>query len=225
MTPLILCPPPSALYPASLCIVPDHARFNSRSPFEKGQGTRAVQRSSTHRSRGKVYCSSAQNCCVRLLYLFCRAICTSPTPAKPVLDPSIAFLARPSPGIGPSAPSPPSPPPHPFPPEGHTRHPHQALPLLTTRTQTRTSFLVGSRYPFLPTQAPDPTRSSTTRTPIPSRCAIIKNLTPWSNAVNHTTLRVPPSYLAHNNILLSARMRSSASCSIIEKMIPFVSRI
>ena len=70
---------------------PDHVRFNPRSPFEKGQGTRAGDISSTHRSRRKVYCLSAQNRCVRSLHLFHRIICTSSTPISSVSHPFIAF--------------------------------------------------------------------------------------------------------------------------------------
>lgn len=146
----------------------------------------------------------------------------APTPS--VSDHSIPFLARQSPGIDLTDPSLPTLPPHPFPREGRTRRLHQVLPLLTTsRTPTQTSSLAGSRYPFPPTQVHDPIRNSTTRTPIPFRCA--RTLKSWSNAVHRISLHAPPSYPAYSNTLLNARMRSSASCSIIARMIPSVSRI
>jgi hypothetical protein len=223
VTQLILSSPSSPFSPPPS---PDHARYNPRSPFKKGQGTRPDQRSHTYRSRRKVYCSSAQNCCVRPLSIFHRLICMYPMPTSPVSDPSIQFLARQSPGIDLTAPFPPTSPPHPFPSGSHTRYPHQAyLPLTTSKRLTQTSFLVDSRYPLPPTRAHDPIRNSTTQTPVLFRCAIIKTLRSRLNVARPTSPRVLQSYLVHNSTLLSARMRSSASCSIIARTIPFVSHI
>lgn len=152
-----------------------------------------------------------------------RLICMCPTSPSPVADAFIQFPARPSLGIDPSAPSPPSSSPHLQ--GGHTRHPHRPLyPLTTFKRQTQTSSLVYSRYPLLPTRVPDPIISSTIQTPIPFRCAILTTPSSWSNVVHPISLRVPRFYLARNRIPLSARMRSSVSCSIIARMIPFVSR-
>jgi hypothetical protein len=47
----------------------------------------------------------------------------------------------------------------------------------------------------------------------------------WSNAVRRTSPHALLSYPAHNSTLLSVRMRSNASSSIIARMTPFVSRI
>lgn len=153
-------------------------------------------------------------------------ICAYPTLTSHLSLSSLAFIARQNPRIGLNVPSHPHFPPHPFLPEDHTRYPLQVTPSLTTpKTQTRTSSLVDSRYLLLPTRVHGLIRNFTTQTPTQFQCAIIKNLTSRSNVVHLISLLLLPSCLVHNSIPPSARMRSSASCSIIARTIPSVSQI